>query len=190
MKDGFYNLTEAEYRPAEGVNASFLKDGASSWVKAKFKRDNPQEPTPAMILGTRVHRAVFEPDADTGYVVAPRGLDGRTKEGKAWKEANPVYVSQDENATITGISKAVFESPEASKLVKLPGRREVSAFVTDPETGLLLKARFDLLPDGANFIVDLKTTVCARLHEWSRDCAIYGYAIQASFYIKVARLLG
>ena len=59
----------------------------------------------------------------------------------------------------------------------------MSAFATDPETGVACRARFDLLAATA---ADLKTTAgSASPVGFGRDAAKYGYPIQEAHYLDV-----
>ena len=67
---------------------------------------------------------------------------------------------------------------------------ERSLFADDPLFGILLKARFDILPRTGNCIPDLKTCEDASIEAAEKAIGSYGYFRQAAFYLRVARLLG
>ncbi len=66
-----YDVPASVYFSWDAVNASLLKRIAKSAKHARYEMDNPKAPTPAMLLGSCCHTALFEPDAlATRYVVA------------------------------------------------------------------------------------------------------------------------
>ena len=182
---GFQENRPSEwYHAIDYASASLLKAGAKSWKQAKYRKDHPQDPTPAMVLGTRVHSSILEPHKTALHPVKPKGMNFSTKEGKAWRDENPGFITQEDNDAIQGMTESVWQNPDAKALLSLPGRRELSAFALDEDTGLPLKSRFDFLANDG-ILVDVKTTDCARLFEWQRTCAKYLYHVQAAFYSDV-----
>lgn len=192
MTPGFYpGMAEEDYRMAEGANASLLKAGAKSWRKAHYALIAKRKPsTAAQSLGSLCHQAILEPERISKWVSKPEGMSFVTKEGKQWREdqAGKIIVTGDDMEDIKGMKDAVYANPDALALLSLPGNPECSGFAVDPETGLLLKARFDFLPDQP-FVIDVKTTEDASLHSWQRDCAKWGYHLQAAFYSDVRQLI-
>lgn len=86
------------------------------------------------------------------------------------------------------------ESLLSKNIVKVlfdTGRAEQSCLQVDPQTGLLLKARFDWLPDNYRVIVDWKTTRSTR--DFATDTVRFGYRasllhLQAAFYSWIYEL--
>ena len=80
-------MTEKEYRTSEGISRSELwrlnpRNGGTP-EKFKWAQTHPEEPTPAMVFGTVVHKMLLEPHTfDNEFAVAPL-VDRRTKDGKA-----------------------------------------------------------------------------------------------------------
>jgi hypothetical protein len=79
------------------------------------------------------------------------------------------------------MSEAVLAHPDARAVLTAPGSPEVSAFWSDPETGVRLRARFDWLTNGP-FIADLKTGQTADPRVWARKAVDFGYDLQAAHY--------
>jgi hypothetical protein len=75
-------------------------------------------------------------------------------------------------------SDAVLLHPKARAVLEVGGEREVSMFATDPDTGVRLRGRADLVPP----IVDVKTTTDLRLHKLSAVVDGFGYDLQAEMY--------
>lgn len=156
----------------------------------------------AFLLGQLGHLAVLEPAvyAKNCYV-RPEGIDGRTKEGKAWAadHADLPCVSQEDHEHIMAMSRAVWANKTAASVLG-SGDTEVSMFCRmrskgDPEGLVKRKARVDLLTkdgDGRTMVVDYKTCAMggASPDMFARDVARWGYHLQAQWYTSIAEELG
>jgi len=192
--NGILSLPEAQYRAAEGISKSALDYIAPPRTPAHYRAyiDGllQTETTPAMRLGSMIHRAILEPDTlGEAWVVRPEGMLFTTKEGKAWRDAQtkPI-ITADEAATITGMRDSVHAHP-AVRRVLASAKTEVSLFAND-EDGMLRKARIDALPDSGNVIVDLKSCSAADPESMSKSVALYRYDVQAAYYLDMCKLLG
>lgn len=146
------------------------------------------EPTPAMKNGTLVHCALFEPaELDARYVVKPAGMDGRTKEGRAWVEANAgrEVVDAAQMAAAKAQAAAVRALPDVAALLS-DGIPEASAFWIDDLTAELCKCRPDWVsPAGDGVVlVDGKTCQDASPDGFGRQVANYAYDLQAAHYAE------
>ena len=93
--------------------------------------------------GTLVHCCIFEPHAVAErYVVKPADLDGRTTEGKAWKEANAgrEIVDAAQMAAAQAQTDALRRLPEIGALLS-DGFGEASAFWIDGRRAGCAKCR-------------------------------------------------
>jgi hypothetical protein len=195
MKPGIQSMSSEQYHAADGVSRSMLEWLAPPKTPAHFKAKwvdklIPDEETPALRMGSLVHRCVLEPETMTeAFHLKPDGLKFSTKEGKAWQDAHedkPI-LSADEAAKVHGIRDSVWAHPMASRILK-HSEFERSAFAED--NGLLLKARFDALPKSGNLVADLKTCDDASEEACCKAVSKYAYYKQAAFYLRVANLLG
>lgn len=188
MKPGIYTadqLSNAAYHSGPGISCTGLKKIAVS--PAHFKRGEFKQ-TAAMAMGSATHSAILEPDSFAEqYVTLPAGKDRRSTEYKALCASNGadnVLVSADAHQ-ISIMQAAVLANPVANKwLYQQQGRNELSVYAKDPETGVLVRCRFDRLLD-RGFSPDLKTTTDASPRGFSNAIAKYGYAFQAAFYMDV-----
>lgn len=189
------SIPSAQYHAAVGVSRSMLEWLTPPKTPAHFKAKYidkliPDKETPALTMGSLVHRCILEPDTMAGaFHVKPDGLNFSTVAGKAWKTEHgykPIIDSED-LAAITGMRDSVWRHSKASAILKA-SEFERSAFAEDD--GLLLKARFDALPRTGNVIADLKTCNSADLDSVEKAMFQYGYYRQAAFYLRVANLLG
>ena len=194
MNTGILSLPEAQYRAAEGISKSSL-----DWIapprtpahyRAKVDGLIPDEQTPAMRLGSMIHRAILEPETVSGaWVVRPEGMVFTTKEGKEWKASQTLpIITADEAATIVGMRDSVHAHP-AVKRVLANARTEVSLFANG-EDGVLRKARIDALPDSGNVIVDIKSCQSADPDLMAKSVVAYRYDVQAAYYLDICKLLG
>lgn len=186
-------LTNAEYHARPEVSKSGLDQVRRSPLHYWSRYLNPdraiEPPTPAMILGSALHARVLEPHlfADE-YIVAPEGIDRRTKEGKlrwadfeAEAEGRTVLKVEDA-AQIEAMAAAVHRHPAASLVLRLPGKCEQSYFWKDEASGEQCKCRPDWHSDDRRIIADVKTTEDASPKGFAKSVIKYRYHVQAAFY--------
>lgn len=181
-------MTEKEYRQHPAISRSELWHIRESPQKFKYYKENPPEPTPALLFGQVFHKMLLEPDTfNDEFVVAP-DANRRTKEGKQIWDA---FVADHENQTIITaemfarakeMCESVKREPLAVKL--LNGAAEVPFFWTDEMTGEACKCRVDVLNTEYRqpIIVDAKTTADASTESFIRSAINYGYDFQAAMY--------
>ena len=140
----------------------------------------------AFRVGELCHAFTLEPDrAKKAYGVC---LSRATKAGKiqaeemAAKGIEPITDAEYELAS--NIANEVHAHPIARKLLS-KGQAEASFWRTDPETGLVCKARTDFI--NGDTIVDLKTTGegGAEPDTFAKSVARYLYHLQAAHYLEV-----
>ena len=185
------DMPAEEYHSTHALSAGGLKRLRQSpmhfWAHQIDPNRTPSTPTAAMKAGTLAHCALLEPWAlRDRYVIRPEGLDGRTKEGKAWLAAVPagsIAVSFDEMETAAKQAQAVHSLPEIAAFMN-NGRAETSAFWIDEATGELCKCRPDWTSDAGDgvVIIDLKTCQDASLSGFPKTIANFGYHLQAAWY--------
>lgn len=157
---------------------------------AHFRYREPSETTRPMEIGTAIHTAILEPDRFShDYLLLRDVTDRRASE---YRQAIKVHDSAnvltgDEADKVSGMQESVYANTSARALLESEGYNELSAFATDPETGLLLKCRFDLLTHGG-IGVDLKKTQDVRPEKFSRSVYDYRYHVQDAFYSYVFAL--
>lgn len=83
MKTGIHNITQADYFAAEALHISQLKHMDRSPAHFLSNIKSPRKPSEAMMLGTAVHCAVFEPSRfNESYTLLPDVGPMNTKAGK------------------------------------------------------------------------------------------------------------
>lgn len=183
------DLSFDAYRASNGVSASMLKTlSEQTPMHLKHEMENPSEITPAQRLGTLIHAFILTPDLAKWHV-KPEGLDGRTKEGKAWnaEHQDAPIVLASEASMIEQIGKNVREHPTASRFLK-NAAFEQSLFVDD--NGITRKMRPDILPTAGDYLPDLKTCASAHPEAFSRAMAKYLYPLSGAYYLDTAKMTG
>lgn len=181
-----HDLTNAEYHASPAISKSGLDLIRKAPALYRWRRDNPQEPTPAMRLGTLTHTAVLEPDSFAASVIArPEGIDRRTSAGKAeWAafeiEANGrEIIAAEEMAKLEAIRDAVRAHPAAAKA--LAGSPTIEQSIFWDIDDVACRCRPDCVTE-RGVIVDLKTTRDASPDGFSKSIHQYRYHVQAAYY--------
>jgi exodeoxyribonuclease VIII len=187
-------MDNATYHAHAAVSKSHLDLVAKSplhyWSRYLDPNRVPQEPTAAMAIGSAVHTHVLELNQwNAQYVVAPAGIDRRTKVGKAEWEVfqtaigTRTVISREDADLVMKIGRSVLSHPAAAYLLGLPGKAETTHMWVDEATGLQCKCRPDWLLDDGSMIVDLKTTEDASPRGFQKSIAQWRYHVQASWYL-------
>ena len=189
---GIYELVPNEvYHASGGLSRSNLSDISDSVGLYHIRKNNPDKPTDAMIKGSALHDLVLLPDEfKKNYVVSPV----HTKTAKAYKkcvEDNPdkSVISIRDSDDIHFMRDALYDNPTIRVILDQNSiLREVSLWVKEPITELLLKARPDLISDG--IIYDLKTTSTPHAKAFIHSVYKFGYQMQSAYYQDVCRMNG
>lgn len=193
MKNGILTMHEASYRASEGVSKSDLDWIAPPRTPSHYKARKDglveTEQTPAMRIGSMVHRAILEPDTLAGaWVIKPEGMNFSTKEGKAWRaEQTLPIITAEEAATISGMRDSVHGHPLAKQI--LAGAKTEQCLFAEDQHGMIRKARLDALV-GGNLVPDLKTSASADATEFEKSLGKFRYHVQAAYYLDICNLLG
>lgn len=187
VEPGFYYLgmPNEVYHALEGDSKSsldILNDDPYKYFNRKER-----ETTRNMEMGTAIHAAMLEPKAFAeDFIMLPTISDRRQPEYKNASKAvgkSNVFVGK-ECEKIEGMQKAIKANDEAQRLLDLPGYFEISGVAIDPETGLIIRHRFDKLAwDGRQWIgVDLKKTTKVDDYSFSKKIYDLRYHVQDSLY--------
>lgn len=192
------DVYHADPVPAGSLSSTGSRKLLPPSCPAKFRHwlDYGQAPKDAFDLGKAAHLKVLGTGADLAIVEAP---DWRTKAAKEAKAAayaaGKTPILEADHERVTDMAAAVRRHPIAGPLLGPDsGQAEVSAFWTDPATGVWCRARYDMLrhpsPGRRRLVVDYKTTQCADPETIRRTVSSYGYAQQGAQYIDGAVQLG
>lgn len=190
LKHGLhYDMPNEEYHAqTDWLSASGIKRLIPPSTPAHFKAamDEGEEHKPAYDIGKAFHAKVLGAGEDVLVVDADnwRTKDARLARDAAY-ETGKVPILATDNEVIEKMAASVREHPIASALFG-NGEPEVSAFWTDPATGVQCRARFDWLPeavDGKRLIVpDLKSAISAAPTDFEKASARFGYYVQQEHY--------
>lgn len=193
MEAGIHSMPAEQYFASQAVSNSDLKWITTPYTPAHFRAykdgEIAKKETDAMRIGTITHRCILEPETMAGaFVVAPAGIDYRTKVGKEWRDSQDApIISQEAADMIARMVRSVWAHPEAKAIIS-GSERERSLFVEDGP--IWLKGRLDCLTKSGNIIADLKTCELADLESVEKAIFDYGYFRQAAYYLNLADKLG
>ena len=190
-----YGMPDVDYRKADGIAQSDLKECEKSPYHYKWKVDHrePHEPTSSMVQGLVTESFLFFKDqwnADGKFVIEPEDFNGRTKEGKAWKEAQKgkIIATKDHIETATRMMQAIKRHAHIADIFS-EGNPQTAWFAPFKygNTELQKKGLVDWIPETEgvpwNMLVDYKTTQCASKKEFSKKMAEYRYDVQSAYYL-------
>jgi hypothetical protein len=186
--------SNSEYHGGAGISSSGLKLLSKSPLHYAYKylSGNAEARTAALSKGSALHCAALEPHlfADQ-FVVRPDGIDGRTKDGKAWLAENSEreILSAQDGRDISGMANSIRQHERLSRILAMPNSHaETSIYWRDEATGAECKCRPDFMIEPCEqfrngLIVDLKTTASdATPDGFSKTASNYQYALSAYFY--------
>ena len=182
----------ASYQSDPAYSASDLKLLLSQCPKALWHSKHnelapPKLPTPAMKLGSMIHKKVLEPDDFRKEYVQLE--EKRTKEGKKlaleYEQKGLTTYTPADAKVIENMALAICQHPQANALLSQEiGQSEQSFWWTHKATGLPCKCRCDYVVD--DMIIDLKT--CqeggASPDKFTRTICNFHYELQASHYLQ------
>lgn len=175
------DMTNEAYHSYQGVSKSGLDKIARS--PAHYKYGDKTVSTRAMEIGTATHTAILEPKRfDSEYCITEANL--RTE--KLYKDAKKIHggeytLTAREAEKVSGMRRSVASSREAMSHLNVDGDAELSAFCTDPETGVTIRARFDWI-NSNRVAIDLKKTQDIRPEKLSKSVCDYRYHVQDAMY--------
>lgn len=182
-------MSNADYHAYEGISNSGLSLVARS--PAHYAYRSGYQETRAMDIGTAFHTALLEPERYAAEYMTVRGINDRRK--SEYQQAKKIYgdhatLTDNEGASVDVMVESVRNNPDANAVLSEPGHAELSAFVQDPETGILLRCRFDWITD-THRVIDVKKTQDSRQRAFSRSVFAYRYYVQEAMYRHVFELI-
>lgn len=181
-------LPNKEYRAKDGVSSTDLKHIAKNPAHFRYWKDHPQEDTPALLFGRAVHKYALEvDDFFTEFTVAPN-VDRRTKAGKeeyalfTEPSKGKGVITSDDFEKIKEMREVLYDTPFVKQL--LSGKKELSYFMEDAETGLIIKCRPDCQTQigDTHILIDYKSCTDASNDAFMRDAIKLMYDLQMAFY--------
>ena len=173
------DMPNDDYHKSDGISKTGLDKIERS--PAHYRWPEKRNSTRNMEIGTAIHAAILEPVRfDSEYCLS----DSNKRTEKAYKDDAKIHtgeltLTKNEAEHVMGMRESVEADYLAMKHLREDGRPELSAFCTDPETGVQIRARFDWLTnDGVS--VDVKKT--QDLRKFGRSVADYRYHVQDAMY--------
>lgn len=192
LKNGIVIESNSEYHSyKEAISKSRLAKISKCPAYFKWCEDNPQEPTPDLIMGSAFHKIVLEPnDFNKEFAILPK-LDRRSKQGRddyddfVKNSCDKKIITQDQYDDICGMRDSIL-SNKYSKIL-LSGNIENSMYAIDELTQEPIKARPDCWKKVKDRVVitDLKSCRSANTNDIIRDVAKYYYDLQAYMYTDI-----
>lgn len=152
----------------------------------------PRKEGPALDTGTVGHHILTSPASvdEIVAVIPPDVLNSQGhRKGAAWKEwseAHPdrIQMKADEMEAIRHMVRNVYAHPRATMLLANAMHYEFTVLYEDPETGLPLRARPDLISGFYSrvIVVDFKTTRALTPREFASEAVKWGYHRQEAWY--------
>lgn len=179
-------IENEDYHSSEGYSNSFLtavlRSPAHAMARGKWKSTRNME------IGSAFHSSTLEPDL---YKRDYRIVECDARTSSLYKQACKDHPSAQvltiaESETVKGMTAGVYRNPKLREIIELPGKAEVAYFAIDPDTGLMIKCKFDWLTD-SNISLDVKKTQDARMYKFSQSINTYMYHMQDAFYRHVFR---
>ncbi len=162
----------------------FLKNPAD-WAYHRLNDDH--KPTDAMKFGTAFHAYLL---GTSDVVSLPEGESFRSKDNQKWRdeqlEAGNIIVSYNDMQLLKRMKEGIEQTslmpeyPDYMEIIE-QGTKEQCIEWKDRQTGLMLKAKPDLIPVGTDYLVDLKTAQKADAESFAKEVINYGYHIQTVF---------
>lgn len=182
-----YELDEATYHAHPALSQSGAKTLLKSPAQYQWERQHPVYKD-VFDEGSAAHRMVL----DAGPVLAVCPADSwRTKDAQEFRDtarkAGMVPVLPDTFERVMAMADRLSSHPLASQLLT-GGCAEVSAFATDPATGVPIRGRVDYLT--TDLAVDYKTSATCDPKGFGRTCFNFGYHMQAAWYNDLLDLAG
>lgn len=186
-------LPEATYHAHPALSSTGARKLLEAPALFQHYISTPQKPKPELDLGTLVHARVLGVGAQLAVypddLLASNGAVS-TNAAKAWaadmRSEGLIPVKADVAAEVTAMTESVLAHREARRLLEQDGHREASLFATDPDTGVEIRARFDLYADEC---ADLKTARDASPHGFMRAVWDHRYDVQEEHYLKARELI-
>ena len=174
----FVGVENSDYHACPSLSgtgaASFVKSAAHGIISKVI-------PARSRDLGILVHG-----DALEGKSAAALGLE--VVPGKTTTKYG--CVTEDMVRLADACAAALRGDAKTARVLAANGMRELSCRVRCPDTGAMLRCRFDLAPDYGAWAWDVKTTSSEGPDGFENSFGEFGYSVTAAHYLRVAALAG
>lgn len=170
----------------------------AKWPYNPDREEDADDDSDAFILGRAAHHLFLgEDDFALQFIERPAKIAGLAWQGnrteckaflKQQEMAGRTVLTPHDVKAIRGMARSLSEEPLAVDL--LQGAVEQTLIARDPETGIWLKARPDVIPTADGTFADLKTTPSVLDIDLKSTLRKYGYHMQGALIWEVCELLG
>ena len=172
---------------SSGLRTIWAESPAHFWARSALNPKRlPAEDNPAFSVGRLAHKLLLEgrEGLEQDFAIRPdEWTDWRTKAAQVWRDeqilAGRTVITPADLETVTSMAESLGRHP----LVKagiLDGFVERSLIWKDAETGIWLKSRPDVIPNGSGDYADLKTTSSVATRALEQSLASFDYAMQGA----------
>lgn len=203
---GVHDIPEADYHADPVAGGSLSCSGAKKLLPPScpalfdYERQHGQPFKKAFEFGSAAHSLVLG--------VGPKLVEyaGTGKNPEAWQKdddkaavaeirlSGAIPLKPSEYAQVQAMAKALRDHPIASALLTPEGGKPEQTMVwQDPDTGIMLRALVDWMPNrnGNRLVIgDYKTAVSANPDDFRQSAYKYGYCMQNPWYLDGIRALG
>lgn len=182
------DMTNDAYHAYPGVSNSGL--GMVERSPAHYAQRSAFKQTRHMEIGTAFHTAILEPERYAEEYATAKSDDRRHTGYKelAYHYGGECTLTKSEGYKVDVMMRSVRRNPYATEVLDSPGYAELAGFVEDPETGVLMRCKFDWITEGARAL-DVKKTQDCRPHAFSKSIYQYRYHCQEAMYTHIFRLI-
>lgn len=189
MKPGVhYGMSNDDYHADEAIGSTTVKAISVSPANHFFNKFTGSK---SAHIGSAIHAALLEPDVYQYRYAKREEITSRAS--KEYKELTKQFPADfiligSEVDTVQRMYESSRLNDDFMDYMNTKGNSEVSMFAECPETGLMLKCRFDRLSDTLSYPLDVKSCRDASERGFSNAFGQYKYHIQAAFYLYVLKL--
>ncbi len=182
-----------DFSSESNSSLNLFRESPSKYYEIRIAKTRQREPmSPALELGIAFHTMVLQPD----LMMQNYSFTNGNGKSQFFAEFDKKLLTINHTLTLKNMAWSLCQNPKAVSLLDWSrGEVEKPYYATDPETGIKIKCRPDLLTkDG--IMPDIKTTAPKRKkhpcspEEFSKTIYEYGYHRQVAFYKHVLRLNG
>lgn len=189
------DVPEATYHALPSLSSTGARLLLDSPARFHYAQTHPQAHKDVFDLGTAFHQKVLGVGSNVIEYppehLTPTGNASTKAATVEWVETQRasglIVISAAQAHHVDGMAEAVLAHPEARTLLEQNGnQREVSMFATCPDTGVDMRARFDL---HADISADLKSARDASPKGFAKAVAQHGYEVQQGWYQDVREII-
>jgi len=204
----YADISQNDYHGIEICDAPSISSSGLKLITTKSPRhywwQSPLNPAraarddkPHFSIGLALHDVLLlDGKFGKGYHITPEGFDARQTikwgdavEALAYaRRKGKVVLTHDQSKAVIAMAASINEDELARALITA-GEPEMTLAAKDPETGVWLRARPDVLPTVMDIIPDIKTAADAALEPYERAVTRFGYFQSAAHYIDVIDLI-